>query len=103
MGPLESILGMIPGVGKAMKDVKVDEKEFVRIDAIISSMTAAERRDHDLLNGSRRKRIAIGSGTTVADVNRLVKQFLEMRKMMKMMKGGMGGGKKGFRMPKFPM
>lgn len=102
MGPLENILGMIPGVGKAMKDVKVDQKEFVRIDAIISSMTAAERRDHDLLNGSRRKRIAIGSGTTVADVNRLVKQFLEMRKMMKMMKGGMSG-KKGFRMPKFPM
>ncbi|HSW61906.1 MAG TPA: signal recognition particle protein [Dissulfurispiraceae bacterium] len=102
MGPLENILGMIPGMGKAIKDVKVDEKEFVRIDAIINSMTNAERRDHDLLNGSRRKRIAMGSGTTVADVNRLVKQFLEMRKMMKMMKGGMGG-KKGFRMPKFPM
>ncbi|KAF0178459.1 MAG: signal recognition particle subunit SRP54 [Nitrospirae bacterium] len=102
MGPLENILGMIPGMGKAIKDIKVDEKEFVRIDAIINSMTNAERRDHDLLNGSRRKRIAMGSGTTVADVNRLVKQFLEMRKMMKMMKGGMGG-KKGFRMPKFPM
>ncbi len=102
MGPLENILGMIPGMGKAMKDVKVDEKEFVRIEAIISSMTAAERRDYNLLNGSRRKRIALGSGTTVADVNRLVKQFLEMRKMMKMMKGG-AGGKKGFRMPKFPM
>ncbi len=102
MGPLENILGMIPGMSKAMKDVKVDEKEFVRIEAIISSMTAAERRDYNLLNGSRRKRIALGSGTTVADVNRLVKQFLEMRKMMKMMKGGTGG-KKGFRMPKFPM
>ncbi|HMK42688.1 MAG TPA: signal recognition particle protein [Dissulfurispiraceae bacterium] len=105
MGPLENLLGMIPGMGRAMKDVKVDEKEFVRIEAIINSMTRAERNDYNLLNGSRRKRIAMGSGTTVADVNRLVKQFLEMRKMMKMMKGGMGGGKKGkgFRFPKMPL
>jgi signal recognition particle subunit SRP54 len=95
MGPLENLLNMIPGMGKAMKDVKVDEKEFVKIEAIINSMTSAERRDHGLLNGSRRKRIALGSGTTTADVNRLVKQYLEMKKMLKMFKG-----KKGFRLPK---
>ncbi|MEW6118244.1 MAG: signal recognition particle protein [Nitrospirota bacterium] len=95
MGPLENLLTMIPGMGKAMKDVKVDEKEFVKIEAIINSMTPAERRDHGLLNGSRRKRIAMGSGTTTADVNRLVKQYLEMKKMLKMFKG-----KKGFRFPK---
>jgi signal recognition particle subunit SRP54 len=98
MGPIENLLGMIPGMGKAMKDIKVDEKEFVKIEAIINSMTKKERNDHTIINGSRRKRIAIGSGTTVTDVNRLLKQYLEMRKMMKMMKGG---GKKGFRLPKF--
>ncbi len=95
MGPLENLLGMIPGMNKAMKDVKVDEKEFVKIEAIINSMTPAERRNHNIMNGSRRKRIAVGSGTTTADVNRLVKQYLEMKKMMKMFKG-----KKGFRLPK---
>jgi len=98
MGPLENILGMIPGMGKAIKDIKVDEREFVKIEAIINSMTKKERNDHTVINGSRRKRIAIGSGTTVADVNRLLKQYLEMRKMMKMMKGV---GKKGFKLPKF--
>ncbi len=98
MGSIENILGMIPGMGKAMKDIKVDEREFVKIEAIINSMTKKERNDHTIINGSRRKRIAIGSGTTVTDVNRLLKQYLEMRKMMKMMKGG---GKKGFRLPKF--
>ena len=98
MGSIENILGMIPGMGKAMKDIKVDEREFVKIEAIINSMTKKERNDHTIINGSRRKRIAIGSGTTVTDVNRLLKQYLEMRKMMKMMKGG---GKKGFKLPKF--
>ncbi|HKN19367.1 MAG TPA: signal recognition particle protein [Dissulfurispiraceae bacterium] len=95
MGPLENLLGMIPGMNKAMKDVKVDEKEFVKIEAIINSMTPKERRNHNIINGSRRKRIAAGSGTTTADINRLVKQYLEMKKMMKMFKG-----KKGFRLPK---
>ena len=95
MGPLENLLGMIPGMGKALKDVKVDEREFVRIEAIINSMTHKERNNHNLLNGSRKKRIAIGSGTAVSDVNRLIKQYLDMKKMMKMFKGG-----KGFRMPK---
>ncbi|TAN44081.1 MAG: signal recognition particle protein [Nitrospirae bacterium] len=98
MGPLENILGMIPGLNKAVKDVKVDEREFVRIEAIINSMTMKERNNVNLLNGSRKKRIAMGSGTSVADVNRLVKQYLDMKKMMKMFKGGKG--MKGFRMPR---
>jgi len=95
MGPLENILNMIPGMNK-MKGLTVDEKEFVKIEAIINSMTLAERRNHNLLNGSRRKRIAMGSGTTVADVNRVVKQYIELKKMLKMFRG-----KKGIKLPKF--
>ncbi|MCX8030351.1 MAG: signal recognition particle protein [Thermodesulfovibrionales bacterium] len=97
MGPLENLISMIPGMNKALKDVKVDEKEFVKIEAIINSMTPLERTNHNIINGSRRKRIAMGSGTSVADVNRLIKQYLEMKKMMKMLKKG--GAKKGFRLP----
>jgi len=99
MGPLESVLGMIPGMGqlKQLAENKPDEKQLGRVEAIISSMTAAERRDESLLNGSRRKRIARGSGTSVEDVNRLVKQFNEMKRVLQMM-GGMQavqqGGKK---------
>lgn len=90
MGPLESIIGMIPGMGnlKQLAEHKPDEKQLGRVEAIISSMTAAERRDHSILNGSRRKRIAKGSGTSVEDVNRLLKQFNEMRKVLRMMSGG---------------
>jgi len=90
MGPLESILGMIPGLGnlKQLADAKPDEKQLGRVEAIISSMTAEERRDHTVINGSRRKRIAKGSGTSVEDVNRLLKQFNEMRKVLGMMAGG---------------
>ena len=95
MGPLENILNMIPGAGK-IKDLKVDERELVKVEAIISSMTKKERKDHNLINGSRRKRIATGSGTTVADVNRVVKQYVEIKRMLKMFKG-----KKGFKLPKF--
>ncbi len=95
MGPIENLLGMIPGMGAKLKNVKVDERDFVKVEAVINSMTPAERRNHHLLNGSRRKRIAIGSGTNVSDVNRVVKQYIEMKKMLKMFKGG-----KGFRMPK---
>jgi len=95
MGPLENILSMIPGMGKQLKNVKIDEKEFVRVEAIINSMTKAERTNHNLINGSRRKRIATGSGTTVADVNRVIKQYVEMKKMLKMFKGG-----KGLKLPK---
>jgi signal recognition particle subunit SRP54 len=98
MGSMENILSMIPGVGNRIKDVNVDEREIVRIEAIISSMTKKERRNHAIIDGSRRRRIANGSGTTVADVNRLIKQYMEMKKMLKMFKG-----KKGFRLPKiFP-
>ncbi|HEU5257377.1 MAG TPA: signal recognition particle protein [Vicinamibacterales bacterium] len=99
MGPLESILGMIPGLGnlKELADNKPDEKQMGRVEAIICSMTAEERRNDRIINGSRRKRIAKGSGTTVEEVNRLLKQFTEMRKVLAMMsQGGMKG------MPKLP-
>jgi signal recognition particle subunit SRP54 len=90
MGPLESILGMIPGLGnlKQLADHKPDEKQLGRVEAIISSMTPDERRDHTILNGSRRKRIAKGSGTSVEEVNRLLKQFNEMRRVLRMMSAG---------------
>jgi len=99
MGPLEQIVGMLPGMGnlKALSENKPDEKQISRIEAIISSMTPEERRKQHIINGSRRKRIAKGSGTSVEDVNRLLKQFVQMQKMLKSL-GGMaglaGGGKK---------
>jgi len=96
MGPLENILRMIPGFNK-IKDMDIDEKELVKVEAIINSMTKKERRDHSIINGSRRRRIAVGSGTTVANVNRVIKQYIEIKKMLKMFKG-----KKGFKLPKFP-
>src|SRR5882672_4700753 len=85
MGPLESIIGMIPGMGnvKALADNKPDEKQMSRIEAIIGSMTPDARRKQHIINGSRRKRIARGSGTTVEEVNRLLKQFVQMQKMLK--------------------
>jgi signal recognition particle subunit SRP54 len=100
MGPLEQILGMLPGMG-AIKELKaqkeqVDEKQMLRVEAIINSMTAKERRNHQLINGQRRKRIAKGSGTSVEEVNRLLKQFVQMKKMLKAM-GGMAGLAKGKR------
>jgi len=88
MGNIKDLAGMIPGMGKAMKDVDVDDDAFKGLEAIINSMTPLERSNPALLNGSRRKRIADGSGTTVQEVNRLVKQFDETRKMMKMMSSG---------------
>lgn len=88
MGSLESLLGMIPGMGKALKGVTVDEKEIVHIEAMIGSMTPVERRNADIINGSRRKRIAAGSGTSVSDVNKLLKQHKEMQRMLKMFKKG---------------
>lgn len=90
MGSFQSLLGLIPGMGKykeQLKNVDLDGKEMKHLEAIILSMTAQERRDPSVLNGSRRKRIAMGSGTHVQDVNRIVKQFMEMRKQMKKMKG----------------
>jgi signal recognition particle subunit SRP54 len=96
MGPLEQIMGMLPGMGqiKALADDKPDEKQMSRIEAIINSMTPDERRKQHIINGSRRKRIAKGSGTTVEEVNRLLKQFVQMQKMLKMLGGmaGMAGG-----------
>ncbi len=90
MGSLSSVIEMIPGVGKALRGVDVDDRSFVKIEAMILSMTLEERQKPHLINGSRRKRIAGGSGTTVQDVNRLLKQFTEMQKMMKRLtKGGM--------------
>ena len=86
MGPLEHILGMLPGMGnmKQLAEHKPDEKQLRRVEAIIGSMTPDERRHADIIDGSRRKRIARGSGTAVEDVNRLLKQFGEMQQMLKM-------------------
>lgn len=83
MGPLENLLGMVPGMGAKMKDVHVDEKQLARVEAIILSMTPAERDDPSIMNASRRRRIAAGAGTTVEQVNRLLKQFEQMNKMFK--------------------
>ncbi|HQV00287.1 MAG TPA: 7TM-DISM domain-containing protein [Bacteroidia bacterium] len=87
MGNMKDLIGMIPGIGKAVKDIDINNKSFDGIEAIIKSMTPAERIDPSLLNGSRRKRIADGSGTNIQEVNKLIKQFEDMRKMMKMMSG----------------
>ncbi len=105
MGNIEQLIGMLPGVKPgALKDVKMDEKQLTRVEAIILSMTEKEKVNPDIINGSRRRRIALGSGTSVEDVNRLLKQFDQMKKMMKQMTGG--GAKrrggifgKGFKMP----
>ncbi|MCD6332059.1 MAG: signal recognition particle protein [Bacteroidales bacterium] len=88
MGNVKDLAGMIPGMNKLMKNVDLDDDSFKDIEAIISSMTPEERENPNIMNGSRRKRIAGGSGTTVADVNKLIKQFEETRKMMKMMSSG---------------
>jgi signal recognition particle subunit SRP54 len=98
MGSLSDILKMIPGVGgsKQLKNLKVDDRELVRIEAIINSMTPEERRRHALINGSRRKRIAGGSGTSIQDVNRLLKNYTQVMKMMKKLnKSGMRGFSRG--------
>jgi signal recognition particle subunit SRP54 len=90
LGPLSSVVEMIPGIGKMMRGQELDDKAFVRLEAIIQSMTPEEREKPAIINGSRRNRIARGSGTTVQDVNRFLKQFAEMQKMMKRLsKGGM--------------
>ena len=101
MGPLNQLLEMIPGAGKQLKNIDVDEKELVHIQAIIQSMTKAERKEPSMINGSRRKRIATGSGTSVQQVNRLLKQFEQTRKMMKQFADMEKSMKKGGKM-KFP-
>jgi len=100
LGSLEQILSMIPGMGqlKKLKQFKPDEKELIKVEAIINSMTKEERRNYKIINGSRRRRIAKGSGTTVQDVNRLIKNFVQTKKMMeRITKKGLGG------MPPFPV
>ena len=99
MGPVKNLLGMMPGMSKELKDVDIDEREFDRVEAIVMSMTTNERIDPDMLNASRRQRVARGSGRPIAEVNALLKQFSEMQKMMKSLGPGMtqvlkgGGGK----------
>ena len=104
LGPLESILGMMPQLGplKDLKNVKVDEKELSRIVSIIDSMTMKERANHMIINGARRRRIAKGSGTSVQEVNTLLKQYSQARKMMKSFTGGGFLGKRLTKM-KLPM
>jgi signal recognition particle subunit SRP54 len=103
MGSLSSLIGMIPGMPKELKGAKIGDDELKRVEAIIHSMTVEERRRPELINGSRRLRIATGSGTSTGEVNRLVKQFGDMQKMMKRM-GGMGTkkGKRRMAMPTLP-
>jgi signal recognition particle subunit SRP54 len=93
MGNIKDLMSMIPGVGKAVKDIDIDDDSFTGIEAIIHSMTLAERQNPEMLDGSRKQRIAKGSGTSTTEVNKLVKQFDEMRKMMKQMNSGKGMGK----------
>jgi len=100
MGSLKDLLGMIPGMDSAMRNVQVDDKAFSKVEAIIFSMTKDERSNPKIINGSRRRRIAIGSGSSIQDVNRLLKQFEDMQKMMKMMtKGNMAQKMRNFKMP----
>jgi signal recognition particle subunit SRP54 len=104
LGPLESLLGMMPNMGilKDLKNVKIDEKEITHIVAIIDSMTPRERANHMIVNGSRRRRIAKGSGTSVQEVNQLLKQYSQARKMMKSFSGGFLGKKLGkMKLPAF--
>jgi len=92
MGNMKDLVGMIPGAGKMMKNMDIDDDAFKHIEAIIHSMTPAERAKPQIINASRKKRIGKGSGTSIQQVNQLLKQFDQMSKMMKMMQGG--GGKR---------
>ena len=106
MGNLKDLAAMIPGVGKAIKDVEIDDNAFKGIEAIIKSMTPKERTNPEILNTSRRMRIAKGSGTNIQEVNRLIKQFDQTRKMMKMVTGNqmasMMSRMKGMNIPGMP-
>jgi signal recognition particle subunit SRP54 len=90
MGPLKDILAMIPGSGSLLREVDVDDRDLRRVEAIIQSMTPEERRNPKIIGGSRKRRIASGSGSSPQDVNRLLKQFAEAQKMMKALAGGKG-------------
>ena len=100
MGHLQSIVGMIPGIPKELKKAEIDDRELARVEAIIRSMTPPERRDPQIMNGSRRLRVANGSGTTTTEVNQLLKQFKEMQKMMRVLGKGKGGKSRG--LPQVP-
>ncbi|MBQ1946586.1 MAG: signal recognition particle protein, partial [Clostridia bacterium] len=91
MGPLSNILGMLPGVGSKLKDVEIDDNAMKKPEAMIRSMTPRERRNPDILNASRRKRIAAGAGVSVQDVNQLIRQFEQTRQMVKQMMGNKKG------------
>ncbi|MBS4960006.1 MAG: signal recognition particle protein [Clostridiales bacterium] len=97
MGPLKDLLGMIPGMGQQLGNVDIDPKAMAHLEAIIQSMTKEERENPSILNGPRKKRIAMGSGRTIAEVNRLVKQFDELKKIMKQFSGGSSKGLKGMK------
>jgi len=90
MGSLKSLLGMVPGLSSSIKNADVDEKQLVKVESLIQSMTKKERMNPKILNGSRRKRIARGSGNSIQDLNRLIKQFEQMQQMMKMMNKNAG-------------
>ncbi|MEE1002874.1 MAG: signal recognition particle protein, partial [Acutalibacteraceae bacterium] len=90
MGPLKQVLGMIPGLGKQLENADVDDKQLVRVESIIYSMTEKERTKPEIINASRKKRIAAGCGMKVEDVNRLLRQYEQMKKMFKQMNGGKG-------------
>jgi signal recognition particle subunit SRP54 len=98
MGNVKDLLGMLPGVGKAIKDIDIDDKSFSKIEAIILSMTPKERGNPDIMNGTRRKRLADGSGNSIQDVNNFLKQFEDMKKMMKTMQKMQGSGR-GMKLP----
>lgn len=92
MGSLSSLLSMIPGAGKALKDQQIDDKVLIKIESVIQSMTKAERRNPALLNGQRRRRIANGSGNTIQHVNKVIRQFEDMQKMIKQFNRDKGRG-----------
>jgi signal recognition particle subunit SRP54 len=98
MGPLKNVMSMLPGVGSQIKDEDIDETKLVKVEAIINSMTSKERKKPDIINPSRKRRIAAGSGTQVEDVNRLLKQFEQSRKLIKQL-GGMSKHKRRSFMP----
>ena len=100
MGNIKDLMAMIPGMGKAIKDLDIDDNAFKSVEAIIHSMTPKERANPDIINASRRERIARGSGTTLQEVNRLMKQFEQIRKAMKTVAGGKMGKMMGG-MPRF--
>jgi signal recognition particle subunit SRP54 len=105
MGPLEQVLGMLPGFGNLKKirdQFQLDERDLALTEAVINSMTAEERRHPETIDGSRRRRIAYGSGTTVQDVNRLLKQFGQTKKLIRQLASMEKGGKKGAKMGRFP-